>query len=534
MSNPRVSLLMPNRDNAPVLDLVLDRLAANTRYPNVELLVVDDGSTDGSLEILRRWRDSGALPELELIEREHSGVVDALNAGLEAATGELVVQLDGDASMETPGWLGRMVDFFVSDERIGVVTGKIVFDWGEIHTCGVDMIAPEGFHDRGAAITEPVGRRTYHQRIERRREDDCATCDSIAEVDGGIGCCMMYRRDVALGIGGYDPGWAPVWFDDLDLTMCIRREGLKVFYLPDVRVVHHVGRRLEDESSLKRDSVTVRRRIGAQLPPKRQAPHLVRRSTSTAPAGTSGSASQHHYAYWREKWGFDILNPDMDAVLERWGDTEVCWRYDPGDARGGRADRGRPPSGLTRMTVSVDGRPLDLEELRRQGIGRYAPRPARRAAAGGRGARRRGGPVRPPACARRPRRAGEPSCCHHALSLYGHHSLLYGPQAAARGHDARRRAAPVARRLPAHRSSPPRPLPRRAPRRRHDLPVARPRATTWPRHLRPRSRRGCTWCPRGSTAGFRPVDSPLGRSTAPTCSTWAGWWSGTRARTWRG
>jgi hypothetical protein len=37
---------------------------------------------------------------------------------------------------------------------------------------------------------------------------------------------------------------------------------------------------------------------------------------------------QHHYGYWREKWGFDMLNPDMDAVLARWGDTEVCWRYD--------------------------------------------------------------------------------------------------------------------------------------------------------------------------------------------------------------
>ena len=58
-------------------------------------------------------------------------------------------------------------------------------------------------------ITEPEGRRTYHQRVVRRREDDCAACDAVAEVDGGIGCCMMYRRDVALELGGYDPGWAP-------------------------------------------------------------------------------------------------------------------------------------------------------------------------------------------------------------------------------------------------------------------------------------------------------------------------------------
>ena len=327
MTSPPVSLLMPNRDNAPVLDLVLDRLATNTRYSNFELLVVDDGSTDGSLDILRRWRDSGRLPELNLIEREHGGVVEALNAGLAAATGELVVQLDADASMETEGWVGRMVDFFACDEQVGVVTGKIVFDWGEIHTCGVDVVGPDGFHDRGAAITEPEGRRRYHQRIARRKEHDCAACNTVAEVDGGIGCCMMYRREAALELGGYDPGWAPVWFDDLDLTMCLRREGQKVFYLPDVRVIHHVGRRLEDEPLSLRLRTRGRRRVGAMLPVA-----LKRRISQglglDIPPPDKWARLQHHYAYWREKWGFDMLNPDMETVLERWGDTEVCWRYD--------------------------------------------------------------------------------------------------------------------------------------------------------------------------------------------------------------
>jgi glycosyltransferase involved in cell wall biosynthesis len=322
-----VTLLLPNRDNAPVLDLVLDRLATNTRYANFELLVVDDGSTDGSLEILRRWRDSGRFGELRLIEREHSGVVDTLNAGLAAATGELVVQLDGDASIESEGWLDAMVAFFRSDERVGVVTGKIVFDWGEIHTCGVDMIGPEGFHDRGAVITEPVGRRTYHQRVVRSREEDCTACDPIAEVDGGIGCCMMFRRDVALELGGYDPGWAPVWLDDLDLTMCMRRQGLKVFYLPEVRVLHHVGLRLAGDPVARRTGMAVRRRIGSAFPPTVRR-RISQRLRLDIPPRPIWARLQHHYAYWREKWGFDILNPDMDTVLERWGDTEVCWRYD--------------------------------------------------------------------------------------------------------------------------------------------------------------------------------------------------------------
>jgi GT2 family glycosyltransferase len=325
-ATPAVSLLMPNRNNAWALDHVLERLATNTSYPNAEVVVVDDGSTDGSREILRRWRDDRRFAAFNLIERDHDGgVVGALNQGLAAATGELVVQLDADASIETPGWLERMVAFFESDERIGVVTGKVVFDWGEIHTCGVDVLGPTGFHDRGAVITEPVGRRTYHQRVVRFREDACRACETVAEVDGGIGCCMMYRRSVALELGGYDPGYDPVWLDDLDLTLCIRRRGLKAFFMPDVRVIHHVGRRMAEESARKRVVRATRRGAGRLFPA-----HVRRRISQTLnadrPPREQWERLLHHYAYFRQKWGFDMLNPDMQALADRWGDTELCWQ----------------------------------------------------------------------------------------------------------------------------------------------------------------------------------------------------------------
>ena len=158
------------------------------------------------------------------------------------------MQLDADATVETPGWLERMVSFVECDERVGAVTAKVVFDHGEIHACGIEVVGPEGLHDRGTRITEPVGRREYHQRVLRPRDGECDACERPAEVDGGIGCCMIYRRDAALAAGGYDPGFAPVWFDDLDLTLSLRRNGLKVFFLPDVRVVHHIGGRSSDRA----------------------------------------------------------------------------------------------------------------------------------------------------------------------------------------------------------------------------------------------------------------------------------------------
>jgi GT2 family glycosyltransferase len=312
-----------------VLDLALDRLAAHTTYPDYELIVVDDGSTDRSLEILRRWRDSGRFPEFVIIEREHGGVQGALNAGLEAATGELVVQLDGDATVETPGWLERMVDFIVSDERIGVVTAKIVYDRGTINACGLNVIGPEGLHDGGTEISEPVGRRTYHFRVFRPREAKCEACKRLAEVDGGIGCCMIYRRTLALEAGGYDAGYAPVWFDDLDLTIAIRSRGYKVFFMPDVRVIHRPGMQQRDWRPTPRQRlVSVLKLVRSLLPPRGRL-WFVQTLNLDRPAPKHGERLAHHYAYWREKWGFDMLNPDMDAVRERWGHTEVCWRSNP-------------------------------------------------------------------------------------------------------------------------------------------------------------------------------------------------------------
>ncbi len=332
-SSPLVSLVIPNRNNEPALDLVLDRLAANTTYPNTEVVIVDDGSTDDSLSILRRWRDSGRIPNLRLDEMEHSdelGVIKALNRGLELARGEIVVQLDADASVETPGWIEKMLELMLVDERVGVVTGRIVIDDGHVHAYGVNIIHPDGMHDRGTRIAEPAGRRTLHSRLERPLDSESPLRDQVAEVDTGMGCCMMYRRADALAAGGYDPGFAPVWFDDLDVSLGIRRDGKKAFFLPDVMVCHRLSLRgtREPISPARQRMLRARKQAGDLLPPR------VRFAVGRM-IGQEGPPPEHverlrrHYAYWREKWGWDFINTDMDAIRDRYGDTELWWAQDP-------------------------------------------------------------------------------------------------------------------------------------------------------------------------------------------------------------
>lgn len=327
---PSVTLLMPNRNNEPVLDLTLSRLAENTTYPNYELIVVDDGSTDGSLDILLRWRASKRITDFAVIEHQHRGVVEALNAGLQAATGDLVVQLDGDATLETPGWLERMVDFHAVDPLVGVVCPLVLYDDGNVNAAGVNVIDPLGLHDRGSVPNETAGSRSMHTNADRFPPTDIDhLVEEPAEVDCAIGVCMLYARALAEEIGGYDPGFAPVWFDDLDLALSARRLGRKVFYTPNVEVIHRSTRNPRESPSPAR---AVGRGLRSALAPL--TPSVVRRAVRRAEGRDSGYSPEqlkrlrHHFAYWRQKWGFDLLNPDMNAVLERYGSTEVTWAYD--------------------------------------------------------------------------------------------------------------------------------------------------------------------------------------------------------------
>lgn len=341
-TDPLVSLLIPNRNNESVIELTLERLVANTTYPSVELIVIDDGSADGSLEILRRWRDSGRFASFTLLEREHGGVVDALNAGLHAASGEVVVQLDADATVESAGWVERMLALLLSDQRVGVVTAKVVFDYGLVQACGVNVVGPEGVHDRPTQITERTGTRTWHARAEHYPEGTRPEERSVAEVDSGIGCCMMYRRADALAVGGYDLAFSPLWFDDLDLCIAIRGLGKKVFFTPEVRVVHRIGIRKRQpieprnvrEWALQR-SWRVGVGVAGLVSPITRA-RLKRRVGADRPRPEHRDRLAHHYAYWHEKWGWHPLNPDMDELIGRHGHTEICWASDPGRRAAGR------------------------------------------------------------------------------------------------------------------------------------------------------------------------------------------------------
>lgn len=331
---PAVSLLLPNRNNEPVLDLALERLATHTTYPNFELIVVDDGSTDRSLDILKRWRAEARFEHFTLLVTEHAGVGAALNRALEHAGGDIAVSLDGDATIETPGWLERMVAFQRSDPRIGVVTPAVTHDTGRVHARGINLVCAEGLHDGTTQVKEPVGRRTLHVNVERPRAADVSPV--AAEVDAALGVGMLFPRALARELGDYDLGFAPVWFEDLDLSLSMRRLDAKVFCLPEVNFLHRGSLRNVRETTTAAGLMRSRaRRALGRVVSQPVKDVLIAAARLNRVRPEQRARMEHHYRYWREKWGFDLLNPDMDEIARLYGSTEVCWATNPDRRRAG-------------------------------------------------------------------------------------------------------------------------------------------------------------------------------------------------------
>ncbi|HEX2034016.1 MAG TPA: glycosyltransferase family 2 protein [Chloroflexota bacterium] len=204
----RISLYVPCYNGAAWLAECLDALLAQT-HPFDELLVVDDGSTDQSAAIVRRYEACAAgAGRVRLVQHPRNlGLAVARNTALGAASGELVASVDADVKV-TPTWLGRLLAAFDSP-RVAAVGGRLV----------------EGRQDHLADRWRAAHMAQHAGDFPLRNPPALAGANSAV------------RRDIVVALGGYETAFRTN-YEDVDLQQRLQAAGYLTRYEPGAVAFH--------------------------------------------------------------------------------------------------------------------------------------------------------------------------------------------------------------------------------------------------------------------------------------------------------
>ena len=207
-------MVVPNWNGLRWLPGCLDAIDRQRPAP-AEVIVVDNGSTDGSLEYLR-GRGVRVLPL-----GTNTGFAHAANEGLAAATGELVALVNTDVVL-SEDWLARMVGAIHSDPGVASVACKMLSlqDPGRVYDAG-DVLRRDG---------------ACEQRGRFGRDD--GRWDVPGEVFGACAGAAVYRRSAVIELGGFDERYF-AYLEDMDLALRLRLAGWRCRYEP--AVAQHAG-----------------------------------------------------------------------------------------------------------------------------------------------------------------------------------------------------------------------------------------------------------------------------------------------------
>jgi GT2 family glycosyltransferase len=212
----QVSVVIPNWNGGRWLPDCLVALAAQ-QLPAAEVIVVDNGSSDGSVGYLRERHPAVTVLELG----ENTGFAHAANRGLRAARSELVALINTDVVLDAD-WIARMAAAIERGSEVASVACKMLSlaDRGRVYDAG-DILRRDG---------------ACEQRGRFGRDD--GRWDEPGEVFGACAGAALYRRGAVLELGGFDERYF-AYLEDVDLALRLRLAGWRCRYEPAVAL--HAG-----------------------------------------------------------------------------------------------------------------------------------------------------------------------------------------------------------------------------------------------------------------------------------------------------
>lgn len=219
---PLISVVIVNYNASRFLLACLEAVYQN-HYPNFEVIVVDNGSVDGSIEnTLKKFGDK---QNFQLISnKKNLGPSLARNIGCKKAKGKYLAFLDND-TLPHPDWLVYLVKEMEADSKIGACQCKLLMAKNRKHLDYVgDYLSQYGFLVQKCQ-TEELDKGQYDQKFE-----------ILSAKSAGMGM----RKDVFDKVGGFDPDYF-IYVEETDLGWRVWLAGYKIIFVPDSIVYHEFG-----------------------------------------------------------------------------------------------------------------------------------------------------------------------------------------------------------------------------------------------------------------------------------------------------
>jgi GT2 family glycosyltransferase len=234
MTQPSVAIVVVNWNGRDLLPDCLNAALAQDYTGSVEVLVIDNCSTDDSLELL-----ANRFSAVRVLRNDRNNYAAANNLGVRTAQTDYVLLLNNDATVD-PGCVRTLVEALERDPNTVGATPKVVFPDGRLYTTGITETKDLYWFDRDHGDAD---------------EDQRAR----GEVPGISGCCALFRREVWIAAGGQDEDFH-MYYEDVEFSLRVRKMGFRLLYVPEARVTH-IGHASIAKATADREELGERNRL---------------------------------------------------------------------------------------------------------------------------------------------------------------------------------------------------------------------------------------------------------------------------------
>ena len=290
-------------------------LRALQAHINWKIILVDNASTDATVDTAKSTASDICL----IRNSENRGFAAAANQGFEASESANCVLLNPD-SIPQPGSLDNLARA-LSSEHVGAAGGALTDTQGRVEK----GFTVRRFPTLAAFLAEVllINRLSPGNFLNRRYRCLDLNYEKAQEVDQPAGACLAVKRQAWEQIGGFDEGFTPAWFEDVDFCRRLRRQGWKIVYCPDAVFLHSGGHSVSKLPFFEQQAFWYRNLLHyfSKHHPRWQT--LVLRVGITCglllrsllslvglrPTGVS--ARQALAAYWNVAWSYAVLGKDL-------------------------------------------------------------------------------------------------------------------------------------------------------------------------------------------------------------------------------